>query len=64
MATRERSRLASRKLWITIGSGILFGIVKLAGAPVPDEIIKVVLTYIAGQSAVDIAEAIGKAKSK
>ena len=55
-------RLKSRKLWITVVSGVLFGILKVAGIEIPDEIVKLILVYVAGQSAVDIATAVAAAK--
>ena len=55
-------RLKSRKFWITVVSGILFGILKAAGIEIPDEIVKLILVYVAGQSAVDIATAVAAAK--
>ena len=57
-------KLKSRKLWITIGFGVLYGILKQIGFAIPEGVVNVVITYLAGQSAVDIAQAIGKAKGE
>ena len=56
-------RLKSRKLWITIGFGVIYGILKQIGISLPEGVINVIITYLAGQSAVDIAKAIGEAKT-
>lgn len=56
-------KLNSRKLWVTIGFGVLYGILKQIGFPIPEGVVNVVITYLAGQSAVDIANAIGEAKA-
>jgi uncharacterized membrane protein len=55
-------RLKSRKFWITVVAGILFGVLKVSGVGIPDEIVKLIVVYVAGQSAVDIAAAVAAAK--
>ena len=54
-------KLQSRKFWITVIAGLVWGVADAAGISLPDEIIKVVLTYIGAEAAVDIARAIRKA---
>lgn len=50
-------RLKSRKFWVTIGCGVAMMVCKQAGIDLPEDLVKVVLTYIGGQSAVDLAKA-------
>jgi hypothetical protein len=56
-------RLRSRKFWITIAAGAVFGALRAANVDVPDEIVKVIVAYIAGQSAVDIASVIARSRA-
>ena len=59
-----KGKIASRKLWITIGVGVVWGVLGHFGIELPDGLIATVVTYLLGQSAVDIATAIKEAKTK
>lgn len=60
-------RLKSRKFWVLVIGGLLVGLNEALGSPIPKEamenIIKLAMTYLVGQSVADIGSSLIKRRN-